>query len=162
MSVCKICKKPKAPYTCGICHENTCKACTQFMGEGSFAFQRVIPPILAHTYYCTNCFDQHVAGPLDDYNQILEKARDIIIYGKDQTRLTRYIKRKEEPYHVDDCVDKEEAVLKMSFYAVEAKFNCLIDVILTSKKVAVGTYKKAVWSGTAVPVTIDPDAIRGH
>ncbi len=162
MSVCKTCRKPKAPYTCGICSENTCKSCTQFMGEGSFAFQRVVPEVLTHTYYCSSCFDDQIAEPLNKYNETMEKARDIIIYGKDQTRLTRYLKRKEDPYHVEDCIDKEEAVLKMSFYAAEANFNCLIDVNLVSKKVVSGTYKKAVWSGTGVPVTIDPAEIRGH
>lgn len=162
MSVCKTCKKPKAPYTCGICHEQTCKSCTQFMGEGSFLFQRVIPEVLTHTYYCSMCFDEQIAGPLSVYNETMEKARDIIIYGKDQTRLTRYIKRKEDPYKVEDCVDKEEAVLKMSFYAAEAKYNCLVDVELTAKKVMLGTYKKTAWSGTAVAVTIDPNSIRGH
>jgi uncharacterized protein YbjQ (UPF0145 family) len=162
MSVCKTCRKPKAPYTCGLCQENTCKSCTQFVGEESFAFLKVIPEVLKHNYYCSNCFDDQVAGPLDEYNETMEKARDIIIYGKDQTKLTRYLKRKEDPYHVDGCVDQEEAVLRMSFYAAQAKFNCLIDVNLTSKKVETGTYKKLVWSGTAVPITIDPNAIRGH
>jgi hypothetical protein len=162
MSVCKTCKKPKAPYTCGLCHENTCKACTQFVGEESFSFQKVIPAALKHDCYCSHCFDEHVAGPLSEYNETMEKAKDIIIYGKDQTRLTRYLKRKEDPYQVDNCVDKEEAVLRMAFFAVQSNFNCLIDVVLVAKKVVTGTYKNTVWSGTGVPITIDPDAIRGH
>ena len=162
MSVCKTCRKPKAPYTCGICAENSCKACTHFLGEESFSFLKVVPEVLKHNYYCTQCFDEQIAGPLDEYNETMEKARDIIIYGKDQTRLTRYLKRKEDPYHVENCVDKEEAVLRMAFFAAQANFNCLIDVNLVSKKVLTGTYKNTAWSGTGVPITIDPNAIRGH
>jgi len=162
MSFCNTCRKPKVPYTCGICEENSCKAHTHFMGEGSFAFQTVVPEILKHTYYCSSCFDKHVAGPLAEYDEMMDKARNIIIYGKDQSRLTRFLKRKEDPYKVENCIDKEEAVMRMAFFAVQANFNCLIDVDLVSKKVDTGTYKKIVWSGTAVPITIDPNEIRGH
>lgn len=162
MSVCKTCRKPKAPYTCGLCHENMCKACTHFLGEETFSFQKLVPEALKHNCYCSNCFDDQVAGPLNDYNDLMERAKDIIIYGKDQTRLTRYLKRKEDPYQVDDCVDKDEAVLRMAFFAAQANFNCLIDVVLVAKKVTIGTYKNTVWSGTGVPITIDPNAIRGH
>lgn len=161
MSVCKTCRKPKAPYTCGLCHENTCKACTQFVGEESFAFKLNVPAELTHVSYCYNCFDDNVAGPLNEYNQTLEKAHDIIIYNKDQGKLTRFLKRKEDPYKVENCVDAKEALMKMSFFAAEANFNCLIDVQLTSKKVATGSHKSTIWSGTAVPITIDPDQIRG-
>jgi hypothetical protein len=162
MSVCKTCKKTKAPYTCGLCHETTCKSCTQFVGEDSFAYRTGVPAELTHVCYCYNCFDDKVAGPLNEYNHLIEKARDIIIYNKDQGKLTRFLKRKEDPYKVENCVDAKEALMKMSFYAAEANFNCLIDVQLTPKKVASGSHKTTIWSGTGVPITIDPSAIRGH
>ena len=162
MILCKTCKKPKAPFQCGVCEDHICKSCAQFLDTEAFSFLKVIPAELTHPCYCYNCFDDKVSAPLADYNEILERARDIIIYTKDQTKLTRYLKRKEDAYHVDNCVDEEEAVMKMAFYAAQNNFNCLIDVQFTSKKVAVGSHKKSVCSGTAVPVTIDPEAIRGH
>lgn len=160
--LCKTCKKPKAPYQCGLCEDHICKNCAQFLGEEAFDFLAKVPAELKHQCYCYNCFDDKVSGPLNEYNGMMEQAKEIIIYGKDQTRLTRFLKRKEDPYKVDDCVDREQAVMKMAFMAVQNKFNCLIDVDLVKKLATVGTYKKAVWSGTAVPITIDPNAIRGH
>lgn len=160
--ICKNCRKPKATFQCGICQGDICKSCTQFLDEESFAFKKVVSEELKHSTYCTICFNDTVATPLDEYNETMEKAREIIIYTKEQTRLTRLLKRKEEPYFVENCVDEQEAVLKMSFYAVEANFNALIDVAFTSKKIIVGSHKKLIWNGTGVPITIDPKEIRGH
>lgn len=156
---CKTCRKPKAPYTCGLCQEHVCKSCAEFLDQDAFAFLKKIPEELTHTAYCSNCFDDKVAAPLADYNQALEKARDIYIFTKDQTKQTRLLKRKEEPYHVENCEDEEEAIMRMSFMAVQAHFNAVIDIQLNSKKIIVGSHKKTIWSGTGVPITIDPNAV---
>ena len=160
--LCKTCKKPKAPYECGLCHEHICKSCAQFLETEAFSFRKSVPEELTHNCYCYNCFDDKVATPLNEYNEILDRARNIIIYTKDQTKLTRYLKRKEDPYKVENCIDEEEAVMKMAFYAAESKFNCLIDVQFVSKKLGTGSHQKSVTSATGVPITIDPEAIRGH
>jgi hypothetical protein len=107
-----------------------------------------------------NCFDDEVAAPLADYQDKLERAKEIIIFTKDKGKVTRLLKRKAEPYKVEDCEDQEEALMKMSFLAVEDNFNCLIDVTLTSRKIIVGSHKKAIWSGQAVPINIDPSKVR--
>lgn len=160
--VCKTCRKPKAPYVCGLCSEHTCKACTQFMSEDFSALRKGVPDFLKHNSYCINCFDDQVAAPLSDYTGKMEKARDIIIYSKEQSKLTRFLKRKTEPYVVEGCEDEEEAVMKMSFYAVEDGFNCLIDLQYNSKKLIVGSHKKTLVGATAMGITIDPNEIRGH
>lgn len=161
--LCKTCKKPKAPYLCGLCEEHVCKGCAQFLGEEAFSFLPVVAPELKHPCYCYNCFDDKVSAPLNAYNETMEKAQDIIIYGKDQTKLTRYLKRKEDPYKVDNCIDSNEAVMRMAFMAAQNNFNCLIDVTLVnSKKHLSGSHTKSMWSGTAIPITIDPNEIRGH
>ena len=161
-ALCKTCRKPKAPYECGLCHEHTCKACTQFLFEDFQALRKGVPEILRHPNYCSICFDESVAAPLADYTEKMEKAKDIIIYSKEQSKLTRFLKRKTEPYKVEDCEDEEEALMKMSFYAVEDGFNCLIDVEFKTKKAVVGSHKKTIYAATAVPITIDPTTIRGH
>ncbi len=109
-----------------------------------------------------NCFDDQVAAPLGDYNEKMEKAKDIILYSKDQTKLTRLIKRKVDPYKVEDCEEEEDAVMRLSFWAVEDGYNCLIDLQYHTKKIIVGSHKKTMFGATAVPVTIDPNSIRGH
>jgi hypothetical protein len=158
--VCKTCRKPKAPYNCGLCEEAICKSCAQFLGEDHFTFLRVLPKELTHTIYCYNCFDDNVATPLADYNETMEKAKDVLIFTKAQTKLTRLLKRVEDPYHVENCEDEQEALLKMSFYAVQDKFNALIDVSTKAKKIIVGSHKKAVWDATAVPMNVNPNEIR--
>lgn len=121
-----------------------------------------VPENLKHTTYCSPCFDEVVSAPLDEYNATMDKARDIIIYNKDQSKLTRFLKRKEAPYQVENCEDEEEALMRMSFKAAQSGFNCLIDVQFNTKKIIVGSHKKTIYSATAVPITIDPNEIRGH
>ena len=73
---------------------------------------------------------------------------------KNQGKETRLISRKEKPYSVKDCADYNEAILRLAFFAVEAGFNSLLDVDLTSKKIIVAGYQSTVWSGTAVPANV--------
>lgn len=160
--LCKTCRKPKAPYVCGLCHDHMCKAHTQFLTETFSAMRKPVPEKLKHSTYCIPCFDAEVEATLSDYNDKMERAKDVILYSKDQTKLTRLIKRKEAPYSVDGCEDEQEAVMRMSFYAIEDGHNCLIDLEYKTKKIIVGSHKKTMFSATAVPCTIDPTQIRGH
>jgi uncharacterized protein YbjQ (UPF0145 family) len=130
--------------------------------EDFSALRRAIPEELKHSSYCVQCFDEHVAAPLADYEEKKEKARDIIIYSKEQSKLTRFLKRKADPYKVEGCEDEEQALLKMSFYAVEDGYNCLIDIQYHTKKIIDGSHKKTIYGATAVPITIEPGSIRGH
>lgn len=161
-TLCKTCRKPKATFECGLCHECSCKSCTEFTDENTFSFLTKVSDELKHTNYCIACFNEKVRDPLNEYNDTMEKAKEIIIYSKEQSKLTRFLKRKEDPLKVENCEDEQEALLRMSFFAVQAKFNCLIDVILTTKKIVIGSHKKTMYSATGVPINIDPNEIRGH
>lgn len=161
-TLCKTCRTPKAPYQCGLCQDHICKSCAQFLTEDFSAMRKPVPPELKHSSYCMPCFDENVAGPLNAYTETMEKAKDVIIYSKEQSKLTRLIKRKVDPYKVDDCEDEQDALMKMSFYAVEDGHNCLIDVQHQTKKIIVGSHKKTIHGATGIPVTIDPTQIRGH
>jgi hypothetical protein len=157
---CKTCRKPKANFHCGLCAEAVCKNCAEFLEETSFSFLTKVPKELTHTCYCPTCFDEKVSAPLAQYNGTLEKAREIMVFSKDQTKLTGHLKRKEEPYRVENCEDQEEALMRMSFYAVQGNFNTLLDVEYKSKKIIVGSHKKTIWDATAIPITIDPKEVR--
>lgn len=162
LNICKTCRKPKAHYNCGICQECTCKSCTQFLGEETFSFLKKVPAELTHSNYCNQCYEEKVQASLDEYNHKMEAAREIYIFTKEQSKQTRLLQRKEMPYKVENCDDQEEALMRMSFQAVEGGFNALIDIQFTSKKVVSGSHKKLVWSATAIPVTIDPDRVSGY
>lgn len=162
IALCKTCKKPKANFNCGICHEAVCKSCGHFVGEDAFSFLVKVPEVLKHPVYCTNCFDENVSAPLHDYEETMEKAREVMIFNKDESKRTGHIKRKEDPYKVEDCEDEDETVMRLAFFAVKNGFNCLLDVQISHKKIVVGSHKKTIFSGTAIPVTIDPSAIREY
>lgn len=132
------------------------------MDEDSFSFLKKIPAELSHSIYCSSCFDNTVSAPLAEYEETMEKAKDIYIFSKSQTKLTAFLKRKEEPYKVENCEDENEAILRMSFFAVQGNFNALVDIQLTSHKVIHGSHKKTMWAGTAIPITIDPAAVRDY
>lgn len=159
--VCKTCRKPKANYECGLCHESVCKSCANFLGDG-FSFLKKIPADLSHTVYCSNCFDEKVAAPLEAYNHTMALAKEVIVFSKDQTKQTAHLKRKEDPLVVEDCEDEIETVVRLAFFAAQDNFNCLLDVHVTNKKIIVGSHKKTVFNGTAIPTTIDPKAVREY
>lgn len=160
--LCKSCRKPKAPYTCGICQDHTCKSCTHFISDETFSFLKKIPPELKHSTYCPACFDDKVATPLSHYEEVMEKAREVMIFTKDETKKTGHIKRKEEILKVEDCEDEQESIMRLAFQAAEAGFNCLLDVSVSTRKIIVGSHKKTIFSATARPVTIDPTDIREY
>jgi hypothetical protein len=158
--LCKTCRKPNPSYQCGLCEDYVCKACTQFSGEENFSFLRKIPRELTHNYYCYPCFDDKVGPALESYEETLQQAKEVYVFTKEQSKLTRLLKRTEPPYQVENCEDKEEALLKISFYAVEDKFNALVDVGFKSRKIIIGSHKKTIWDASGVPMNVDPKAIR--
>lgn len=157
---CLTCHKPKANLHCALCNEAICKYCAQFVEEGGFSFLRKLPEELSHTTYCTNCFDSKVSGPLNEYNEKLEKAKDVNVFFKGEGKATRLIRRTETPYTVENCVDRDEALMKMSFWAVEDGFNTLVDIDLKSKKTIVNTYVTISWFGSAVPAGLSADDLK--
>lgn len=161
-SICKTCRKPKANYVCGICNEHTCKSCTHFLEEATFSFLKKVPKELTFSSYCNQCFDEKVSGPLSLHEETMEKARNVMVFMKNQTKKTGHIKRKETPYIVEDCEDEQETIVRLAYYAAQDGFNCLLDVNITNKKIIVGSHKKTIFTGTAIPVTIDPSEIREY
>lgn len=152
--ICKNCKGPKAKYECGICHECTCKKCTQFIEE-DFIYLDKIPENLSHPQYCPACFDEFVANDLHDYQHTVEEAKEVIVFLKDQSKVTRLMNRKAEPLKVNDCVDQETALIKMSYQAVKMGYNAIIDVEFKNKKVINGSHKKIIVDAVSIPTNID-------
>lgn len=162
MNICKTCRKPNPAFKCGLCTDSICKSCAQFMDEASFSFMKKVPKELTHSIYCTVCFDDKVAAPLAEYNDLVEKAKDVIVYTKAQTKLTRLVDRKAPPVSVEDCEDEQETLVRLSFFAAQQKHNAIVDVEMKTKKIIVGSHKKTIFSATAIPATIDPTRLRGH
>ena len=158
-NTCCSCLKPKAKLTCQLCESAVCKNCAQFLEEGQFSFLAQVPAELNHILYCQNCYEQTVAGPLADYQAMLEKAKEILVYESHQGKETRLLKRIEKPVHVKDCPDREEALLRLAFFALQAGYNAIIDVDLKSAKVRTGSYQTHMWSGSGIPAQVTENRI---
>lgn len=159
-AICKTCRKPKANFNCGICEETICKSCASFVGEDQFSFLKVVPAELSHPTYCSQCFDEKVSAPLNEYNETMEKAREVIVFNKDQNKLTRFLSRREDPCIVENCEDEQETIMRMAFMAVQLKQNALLDVKVDTKKIIVGSHKKTIFNGSSIPTTVDLSKIR--
>lgn len=154
-AVCQTCRKPKATLTCGACSEDVCKNCAQFLAEDAFSFLPEVAPELKHQVYCGVCYDRVVAPFRENYEKAMDAAREIQVFFKDQGKETRFIRRIEKPVKVRDCVDRDEALLRLAFFAVQAGYNGLIDVDLKSEKVRIDSYQTLKWSGSGIPATVN-------
>lgn len=153
-NVCVTCNKSKATLQCGLCACATCKYCAQILDEQAFSFLPQIPETLSHQVYCATCFHNEISDALNDYNDTMERAKEIRVFFKTQSKETRLIKRLEPPFLIENCADEEETVMRLAFLAVKAGFNSLIDVHLKSEKVRIDGYQTLKWTGTAVPANV--------
>lgn len=156
---CTVCQKSKAGLTCGLCKEIICKKCTQFLDEDYFSFLKKTPEMLSYTTYCNSCHDQNILPEITKYNEMLETAKNILVFMKAQFKETRLIKRLADPIHVTECADYDETLLRLAFQAVELNYNGIIDVDIISKKIKVGKYQTTVFSGTAIPANVREDKL---
>ncbi|MBC7742525.1 MAG: hypothetical protein H7061_10020 [Bdellovibrionaceae bacterium] len=152
---CYLCHKPKATLYCGACTEAICKGCAQFLNDDTFSFLARIPASLKHTTYCEPCFHNTVEPELAAYNRILERAKNIMVFSKTQSKETRLIKRIEDPVKVIDCPDHDETILRLAFFAAQANYNAIVDVELVSEKVKNGSYQTSKWAGVAIPAQVN-------
>jgi hypothetical protein len=154
VAVCATCQKPKAHFLCGVCQEAICKQCVHFLEEGSFSFLKKIPDDLNKSTYCGSCFEERVVPELKDYDHVMTLAREVSVFLKSQGKETRLIKRLEDPIRVTDCADKEEILLRLAFLTVQAGFDTLVDVEITSEKVREGGYQRSKWQASGVPARV--------
>lgn len=159
---CCVCQKPKATLVCGVCEESVCKNCAQFLESGQFSFLPHTQTFLKQNTFCGPCFDQKVAPEIAAYEETMKKAKNLPIFFNTDSKLTRNFKRKEKAFTITDCDDREETLLRLAFLAVLGDFNALIDVDIKSEKIRSGSYQTTKYSGTAVPINIDPDKLRRY
>lgn len=149
--ICPKCERNKTALSCGICESAICKSCAQFLEPESFAFQADVSPALKHGTFCMDCYDSQVAGPVSEYFTILEAAKNIDVFFKNQGKETRLVRRKEKPVSIAACDDRDEVVMRLAFIAAAGGFDAVVDIDLKSEKVRDGSYQKLLWKGTGVP-----------
>lgn len=115
-----------------------------------------IPKNLKHQTYCFQCYDNQVKPQVDTYNSNMERAKQILIFTKKESKITRLMKRLDAPFEVKECAGEYEATMRLAFKAVQANYNVLIDFELTHKKVRNGSFQNLIWNGSAIGVSIEP------
>lgn len=153
-SSCITCLKSKANLTCGLCTGSICKKCAEFVPGETFSFLKTIPPELSHSTYCGNCYGEHVAPAQVSYDETMETARNIMVFMKSQAKETRLIRRQEPEVKVAACADHDETIMRLAFLAAQLKYNALIDVLITPKKIVEGHYQTTVYSGSGIPAQV--------
>ncbi len=158
-TICFSCQKPKAILECGVCKNSICKSCFQEADEEAFSFLEKVPPELEHTIYCMPCYNQIVEPALADYAETMEKAKEVFVFLREQSKETRLFRRLHKPLKVTDCADPKETQLRLAFKAVQAGFNTLVDVELNFDKTRDGSYQLIKWRGVGIPVHGDAEKL---
>lgn len=159
-SICCVCQKPKAQLECGLCNSPVCKKCVQFIDEDAFSFYKVVPKNLKHTTYCGPCYAESVVDEITKYDQLLEQAKDIFVFYKDQGKETRRMSRELKIFEVKACADREEVILRLAFLAALDGYTTIVDVDLQQQKIREGSYQHSLWHASAVPVKIEVEKLR--
>ena len=157
---CCVCQKLKALLKCGICNNPVCKKCVQFVEPETFPFFKKIPAKLAHSTYCGPCYFNEIDPELKLYEQIVEEAKNVAIFYKDQGKETRRMARSTEIFSVKKCKDRNEAIMRLAFFAAQSGFNTLVDVDLQSEKIREGSYQHLIWHADAVPVLLSSEKLK--
>lgn len=147
----------RQPFICVQCATPIAKDDAQFIAEDTFEFLRQ-PPVKVGCY-CYQCYDRDVAPQIESYNAKMELAKNVNVFFSTQSKESRFVRRIEKPIRVEDCQDRDEAVMRLAFQAVEAGKNSIVDVSLTSTKVRNGSWQTSIWSGRAIPAEIDQDQL---
>lgn len=154
VSVCVTCREPKAAMHCGLCQNAICKKCTEAMGSDFFSFLKSVPTELSHPAYCGGCFDQHVALAKTAYLETMALADKVVIFYKKE-RNVPVARQSKMQLQVKDCLDRDETLLRLAFFAAQQKFNAVIHVELVPEKIRINGYQKTHWHATGFPAMLE-------
>ncbi|QQR80588.1 MAG: hypothetical protein IPJ69_15085 [Deltaproteobacteria bacterium] len=115
-----------------------------------------VPEPLSHTVYCDACFREQVAEPKEKYLELLSKAQEVHIFFKNE-RNVPIISKSNVKVTVEECEDRKEALLHLTFQAAQQKYNGLTSTEMISKKVIKNGYQKTYWTGSGFPSKIRED-----
>lgn len=152
---CIHCRKTKGVGVCEVCHQTSCKDCTQYLPEDTFSFQSKLSAELKHHRYCIGCYEQHVTPALEAYHEILERAREVYFFFTTHKRPPTVLKRAKEVLRVTECKDRDETILRLGFMAAALGFNAVVEAEVKSQKIRQGAYQKMGWSGVGIAAQVD-------
>jgi hypothetical protein len=116
---------------------------------------KVPPADLKPGRFCGPCFNSKVQPALAAYNEVMKRAKDVIILDKPRRQALPILKTSKEPLQVAGCDDREETILRLAFLAAERGFNAVIKTNVDYKKIRNAGYQKMEWHGTGIPAVLD-------
>jgi hypothetical protein len=155
MGLCCNCRSPKTEEKCELCGEDVCRTCLRRLSTDAMAFEKIRPEKLRFSRYCDRCYGQEVEPVLEQYEGLVERAKDIIFISKAYRGQVFALKKASKPVEVTECPDRDETVMRLAFVAAKEGYNAIVEAEVTSKKVRNQGYQKSVWSGRGVPATLD-------
>lgn len=154
---CVSCRSSKAPCLCQNCNAFLCKKCVQTLDSDAFSFLKELPVELSYRSYCGQCFDEFVQPKLNEVEEALDRAKQVLVYFTTQRKSIPLIKRSKEALRVDDCADRDETILRLGFFAAQQKFNAIVDVDVVAEKFreGKGSYQTVRWRGVGYGAQVD-------
>ncbi|MBI3542190.1 MAG: hypothetical protein HY075_02805, partial [Deltaproteobacteria bacterium] len=125
------------------------------VAEDTFELLDPVPAELCHNNYCPRCFDSVVGPAKASYDETLERAKKVGFWSRGYRGNVPVIKKALRDIEVVGGKDRDKVVLKLGFKAASMGYNGLVRGELVSKKVRDHGYQKMVWSGSAIPCTVD-------
>ncbi len=105
--------------------------------------------------YCNACFDETVVPALEEYERVLEIAKQIRVIPKTYKMRLMISKKSKELETAGPGPDRDELTLRMGFKAALQGYNSLIQAEFTSEKLRNHAYQTSQWRGSAFFAQID-------
>jgi hypothetical protein len=144
-----------ANLACGLCKGSLCKSCAEFAPIGDLSFFTKLPDELSHNQYCSICYVSQIIPRIENYKQLVKRAKGIFIVEKKPREGLRILKKSVKPLIVLACADREETFLRLAFQAAELGFNAVIQAKVQSQKIRNFGYQKMEWRGTGLAADLD-------
>ena len=153
---CSTCLEPKATLQCKVCSTPQCKKCVQVVGDERLTYlDEAVPKLLkGGGVFCNSCFEKDIAPTLNDYDQIMERAKQVFVFFEKEGKETRLIRRSERKFNVAG-EDESDIVLKLAFLAAKSGFNAVVDIAVKGEKRRDGSYKLMTWTGSGTAAHVD-------
>jgi hypothetical protein len=153
---CSTCLDPKATLQCKVCSTSQCKKCIQVVGDERLTYldEKVPAIVKGGAVFCNTCFEEKVAPILKEYDDIMDRAKEVFVFYEKEGKETRLIRRSEKKFKVAGD-DENDIVLKLAFLAAQAGFNAVVDIAVKGEKRRDGSYKLMTWSGSGTAAQVD-------
>src|SRR3954463_15870275 len=90
---CSTCRKTGTDSSCGVCQADLCRKCRIFLGDSAFPFLPGASADLKHAYYCGACYDEKVAPVKSEYEETLERARQVNVFFRHSKSTIRQLRK---------------------------------------------------------------------